>query len=108
MAVILFFNEQIETSAHDAGTLCRHIAELFQRLATAPASPVNVAINAGFGGQSSPHSNPVLKNHDLKSTLQASLGHPVDYIAPAKTHVLYEARFGAAKTSGVACSLYAD
>ena len=102
------FYEQIETPAHDAGTLCRHIAELCQRSAADPATPVNVAINGGFGGQSSPHSNPVLKNHDLKSTLQASLGHPVDYIAPAKTQVLYEARFGAAKTSGVACSLYAD
>ena len=106
--MILFFYEQIETPAHDAGTLCQLIAELFQRSAAGPATPVNAAINAGFDGQSSPHSNPVLKKRDLKSTLQASLAPPIDHIAPAQTHALYEARFGAAKTSGIACSLYPD
>ena len=103
------FYEQIETPAHDAGTLCRHIAELVQRSAADPPTPVSVAINAGFGGQPSPpNSAPVLANLDVKSTLQASLGRPVDCIAPAQAYALYEASFGAAQTSGVACLLYLD
>jgi len=103
------FYEQIETPAHDAGTLCRHIAELVQRSAADPTTPVSVAINAGFGGQPSPpNSAPVLANLDVKSALQASLGRPVDCIAPAQAYALYEASFGAAQTSGVACLLYLD
>ncbi|MGB2163318.1 MAG: ROK family protein [Candidatus Puniceispirillaceae bacterium] len=103
------FYEQIETPAHDAGTLCRHIAELVQRSAADPTTPVSVAINAGFGGQPSPpNSAPVLANLDVKSVLQASLGRPVDCIAPAQAYALYEASFGAAQTSGVACLLYLD
>ncbi len=103
------FYEQIETPAHDAGTLCRHIAELVQRSAADPSTPVSVAINAGFGGQPSPpNSAPVLANLDVKSALQASLGRPVDCIAPAQAYALYEASFGAAQTSGVACLLYLD
>jgi len=103
------FYEQIETPAHDAGTLCRHIAELVQRSAADPTTPVSVAINAGFGGQPSPpNSAPVLANLDVKSALQASLGRPVDSIAPAQAYALYEASFGAAQTSGVACLLYLD
>jgi len=103
------FYEQIETPAHDAGTLCRHIAELVQRSAADPPTPVSVAINAGFGGQPSPpNSAPVLANLDVKSTLQASLGRPVDSIAPAQAYGLYEASYGAAQTSGVACLLYLD
>jgi len=103
------FYEQIETPAHDAGTLCRHIAELVQRSVADPTTPVSVAINAGFGGQPSPpNSAPVLANLDVKSALQASLGRPVDCIAPAQAYALYEASFGAAQTSGVACLLYLD
>ena len=103
------FYEQVETPAHDAGTLCRHIAELVQRSAADPTTPVSVAINAGFGGQPSPpNSAPVLANLDVKSALQASLGRPVDCIAPAQAYALYEASFGAAQTSGVACLLYLD
>ena len=103
------FYEQIETPAHDAGTLCRHIAELVQRSAADPTTPVSVAINAGFGGQPSPpNSAPVLANLDVKSALQASLGRPVDCIAPAQAYALYEASFGGAQTSGVACLLYLD
>ncbi len=103
------FYEQIETPAHDAGTLCRHIADLVQRSAADPTTPVSVAINAGFGGQPSPpNSAPVLANLDVKSALQASLGRPVDCIAPAQAYALYEASFGAAQTSGVACLLYLD
>jgi fructokinase len=103
------FYEQIETPAHDAGTLCRHIAELVQRSAADPTTPVSVAINAGFGGQPSPpNSAPVLANLDVRSALQASLGRPVDCIAPAQAYALYEASFGAAQTSGVACLLYLD
>jgi fructokinase len=103
------FYEQIETPAHDAGTLCRHIAELVQRSAADPTTPVSVAINAGFGGQPSPpNSAPVLANLDVKSALQASLGRPVDCIAPAQAYALYEASFGAAQTSGVTCLLYLD
>jgi fructokinase len=103
------FYEQIETPAHDAGTLCRHIAELVQRSAADPTTPVSVAVNAGFGGQPSPpNSAPVLANLDVKSALQASLGRPVDCIAPAQAYALYEASFGAAQTSGVACLLYLD
>jgi len=103
------FYEQTETPAHDAGTLCRHIAELVQRSAADPTTPVSVAINAGFGGQPSPpNSAPVLANLDVKSALQASLGRPVDCIAPAQAYALYEASFGAAQTSGVACLLYLD
>ena len=103
------FYEQIETPAHDAGTLCRHIAELVQRSAADPTIPVSVAINAGFGGQPSPpNSAPVLANLDVKSVLQASLSRPVDCIAPAQAYALYEASFGAAQTSGVACLLYLD
>ena len=103
------FYEQIETPAHDAGTLCRHIAELVQRSAADPTTPVSVAINAGFGGQPSPpNSAPVLANLDVKSALQASFGRPVDCIAPAQAYALYEASFGAAQTSGVACLLYLD
>lgn len=103
------FYEQIETPAHDAGTLCRHITELVQRSAADPTTPVSVAINAGFGGQPSPpNSAPVLANLDVKSALQASLGRPVDCIAPAQAYALYEASFGAAQTSGVACLLYLD
>ena len=103
------FYEQIETPAHDAGTLCRHIAELVQRSAADPTTPVSVAINAGFGGQPSPpNSAPVLANLDVKSALQASLGRPVDCITPAQAYALYEATFGAAQTSGVACLLYLD
>ena len=103
------FYEQIETPAHDAGTLCRHIAELVQRSAADPTTPVSVAINAGFGGQPSPpNSAPVLANLDVRSVLQASLGRPVDCIAPAQAYALYEASFGAAQTSGVACLLYLD
>ena len=103
------FYEQIETPAHDAGTLCRHIAELVQRSAADPTTPVSVAINAGFGGQPSPpNSAPVLANLDVKSALQASMGRPVDCIAPAQAYALYEASFGAAQTSGVACLLYLD
>ncbi len=103
------FYEQIETPGHDAGTLCRHIAELVQRSAADPTTPVSVAINAGFGGQPSPpNSAPVLANLDVKSALQASLGRPVDCIAPAQAYALYEASFGAAQTSGVACLLYLD
>ncbi|MGB1870150.1 MAG: ROK family protein [Candidatus Puniceispirillaceae bacterium] len=103
------FYQQIETPAHDAGTLCRHIAELVQRSAADPTTPVSVAINAGFGGQPSPpNSAPVLANLDVKSALQASLGRPVDCIAPAQAYALYEASFGAAQTSGVACLLYLD
>ena len=103
------FYEQIETPAHDAGTLCRHIAELVQRSAADPTTPVSVAINAGFGGQPSPpNSAPVLANLDVKSALQASLGRPVDCIAPAQAYALYEASFGTAQTSGVACLLYLD
>jgi fructokinase len=103
------FYEQIETPAHDAGSLCRHIAELVQRSAADPTTPVSVAINAGFGGQPSPpNSAPVLANLDVKSALQASLGRPVDCIAPAQAYALYEASFGAAQTSGVACLLYLD
>jgi len=103
------FYEQIETPAHDAGTLCRHIAELVQRSAADPTTPVSVAINAGFGGQPSPpNSAPVLANLDVKSALQASLGRPVDCIAPAQAYALYEASFGAAQTTGVACLLYLD
>jgi len=103
------FYEQIETPAHDAGTLCWHIAELVQRSAADPTTPVSVAINAGFGGQPSPpNSAPVLANLDVKSALQASLGRPVDSIAPAQAYALYEASFGAAQTSGVACLLYLD
>ena len=71
--------------------------------------PVSVAINTGFGGQPSPpNSAPVLANLDVKSALQASLGRPVDCIAPAQAYALYEASFGAAQTSGVACLLYLD
>jgi len=103
------FYEQIETPAHDAGTLCRHIADLVQRSAADPNAPVSVAINSGFGGQPSPpNSAPVLANLDVKSALQASLGRPVDCIAPAQAYALYEASFGAAQTSGVACLLYLD
>ena len=68
-----------------------------------------MAINVGFGGQPSPpNSPPVLANFDVKSALQASLGRPVDCIAPAQAYALYEASFGAAQTSGVACLLYLD
>lgn len=103
------FYEQKETPAHDSGTLCRHIAELVQRSAADPTTPVSVAINAGFGGQPSPpNSAPVLANLDVKSALQASLGRPVDCIAPAQAYALYEASFGASQTSGVACLLYLD
>ncbi len=103
------FYEQIETPAHDTGTLCRHIAELVQRSAADPGNPVSVAINAGFGGQPSPPNNaPVLANLDVKSALQASLGRPVECIAPAQAYALYEANFGATQTPGVACLLYLD
>ena len=45
------FYEQIETPAHDAGKLCRHVVELVKRSAVDPATPVSVAINPGFDGQ---------------------------------------------------------
>ena len=103
------FYERIETPAHDAGTLCSHIAELVQRSAAETTTPVSVAINTGFGGQPSPpNSTPVLANLDVKSALQASLGRPVDCIAPAQAYALYEANFGAAQTTGVACLLHLD
>ncbi|MEC8654155.1 MAG: hypothetical protein VXX83_01535, partial [Pseudomonadota bacterium] len=79
--------EQIETPTHDASTLYRHIAELVERSAADSATPVSVAINAGFGGQPSPpNSAPALANLDVKSALQASLGRPVDCIAPAQAY----------------------
>jgi len=103
------FYERIETPEHDPGTLCRQIAELVQRSAADPTTPVSVAINTGFGGQPSPpNSPPVLANFDVGSALKASLGRPVDCIAPAQAYALYEASFGTAQTSGVACLLYLD
>ena len=103
------FYKQIETLAHDAGALCQQIAELVKQSAVDPATPVSVAVNAGFSGQPSPpNSAPFLANLDVKSTLQASLGRPVGCIAPAQAYALYEASFGAAQTSGVACLLYLD
>ena len=42
------FYEQIETPAHDAGTLCRHIAELVAKSGADPAAAVSVAINTGL------------------------------------------------------------
>ena len=103
------FYERLETPEHDAGTLCRQIAEFVQRTAADSTTPVSVAINAGFGGQPSPpNSPPVLANFDVESALKASLGRPVDCIAPAQAYALYEASFGTAQTSGVACLLYLD
>ena len=103
------FYEQIETPEHDPGTLCRQIAGLVKRSAADLNTRVGVAINTGFGGQPSPpNSPPVLANFDVESALKASLGRPVDCIAPAQAYALYEASFGTAQTSGVACLLYLD
>ena len=103
------FYEQIETPVHDAGALCRHITELVAKSGADPAAAVSVAINTGFGVQPSPPNSPaVLAKLDIKSVLQACLGRPVDCIAPAQAYALYEAHFGAAQTTGVACLLYLD
>ena len=103
------FYEKIKTPDDDTGKLCRLIAELVQRSEADPTTSVSVAINTGFGGQPTPpNSPPVLANLDVKSALQASLGLPVDCIAPAQAYALYEANFGTAQTSGVACLLYLD
>lgn len=103
------FYDQIDTPSHDAGSLCSQIADLVNVSGAGPATAVSVAINTGFGVQPSPPNRPpVLANLNLKLVLQASLGHPVDCIAPAQAYSLYEAHFGTATTTGIACLLFLD
>ena len=103
------FYEKIETPVHEAGALCRHIAELVAKSGADPAAAVSVAIDTGFGARPSPPNSPaVLAKLDIKSALQASLGRPVDCMASAQAYALYEAHFGAAQTNGVACLLLLD
>ena len=61
------FYEQIETPVHDAGALCRQIAELVAKSDADPAAAVSVAINIGFGAQPSPPNSPaILAKLDIK------------------------------------------
>ena len=107
------YYEQIETPIDDTNALCRGIAELVEKSSGGASSgssgAVSVAVNAGFGGQPSPpNTAPILAKIDVKSALQASLGRPVECIAPAQAYALYEAFYGTAQTSGVACLLHLD
>ena len=95
------YYEQIETPIDDTNALCRGIAELVEKSSAGASAAVSVAVNSGFGCQPSPpNTAPILAKIDVKSALQASLGRPVECIAPAQAYALYEAFYGTTQTSG--------
>ena len=58
------------------------------------------------GRTAPPNIAPIPDNLDVNSAFLASLGRPVECIAPAQAHGLYKAGFGAAQTSGITCLLF--
>jgi len=103
------FYEQIQTPAGTLSDFCHSIADIVTKSGAPAGSPVTVAADIGFGGQPAPpNTPPILAKLDITSTLQAALGRPVEVIAPAQAHALYEAHFGATSTHGVACLLSLD
>lgn len=79
------------------------------RAAADPATQVSVAINTICSGRTSPPNiAPIPENLDVKSAFLATLGRPVECIAPAQAYALYKDGFGAAQTSSIACLLFLD
>ena len=68
-----------------------------------------MAINTVCSGRTSPPNiAPIPENLDVKSAFLATLGRPVECIAPAQAYALYKAGFGAAQTAVITCSLSLD